>query len=48
MINRELVEYLYTQDPNAEVTAFDGYHILQIDDVWDTQLQLSIKGDEEG
>ena len=47
MTNRELCEYLFTQDPDAEVIAFDGHRHMQIYDVYDTELQLNIKDDEE-
>lgn len=47
MTNQDLVEYLYTQNPDAEVTVFDGHNHYHIIDVHDTELQCSLMGDEE-
>lgn len=48
MTNRELCEYLFTQDPDSEVTVrvesfFDGVKIMKIVDVEDTELQVEVR-----
>lgn len=48
MTNRELCEYLFTQDPDKEVTIrvesfFDGVKILKIKDIQETEIQTERK-----
>ena len=40
MTNQQLCEYLFTQDPDAEVTAWFQGQALEIKDIHDTELIL--------
>jgi len=39
--NKDLVKYLKTVDPEAEVTVFDGYRSRSIKDIMDTEIHLN-------